>query len=191
MDFIYPFVYVSTERMSAVRTASAHCPPAKSEELVVIRNTAPYIPVGAEKQLQWLVDRAAIADLLTAFARALDAGDWAAYGSLMADDVVFSFGDHVVAEGRDAFVKDATTSMTRYHGTWHVTGHPGIEIDGDVARSKSYSMGVHRLGAEDTGRTSTGAGWYDCEFRREEAGWLFTAVRLTILWTAGEDARPA
>lgn len=52
-----------------------------------------------EDQLQWLVDRAEISDLLIEFARSLDEKDWGAHTALYAPDGVFTAGDALRLEG--------------------------------------------------------------------------------------------
>jgi hypothetical protein len=157
---------------------------------MTITNATPKIPAIPEEQLRWLVDRAAISDLLTAFSRSLDARDGQSLHALLADDVVFVMGDRVISDGRDEFVKAAVAGMSRYHATWHFPASPGIDIDGDTAKSRSYHMGVHVLDAVDRNRHGDGAGWYDCEYRRADDGWRFTRIQLTVVWTGGEADRP-
>lgn len=156
-----------------------------------MRNSAPVAPTTPEAQLQWLVDRAVIADLQAAFGRAMDSGDWDAYGTLLHEDMEFAVNGRVLSSGRQNSVDTARSAMSRYKGIWHHPGNPGIEIDGDRAQTRSYSMGVHMLDERDLNKHSTGAGWYDCELVRTTDGWKFRSVNFTVVWTAGENARPA
>ena len=152
-------------------------------------------------QLQWLVDRAHISDLLVEFARALDMRDWDAYAATYVEDGVLEIGDVVRFPDR-ATIKAATASprgVGGYAGTWHGSSNHAITITGDTATTRSYLHGVHMLGA-DTFHHADGSGWYDCALRRTDGtdlagGWRFTHVRVTEVWTAGEPlahvARPA
>jgi ketosteroid isomerase-like protein len=136
-------------------------------------------------QVQWLVDRAHISDLLVEFARALDERDWAAYVDTYVEDAVFTIGQAVRLEGR-AVIRAATErSLGGYAGTWHGSSNHAITITGDSATTRSYLHGVHLLGS-DSFHHADGAGWYDCTLRRTGQGWRFTRVQITEVWHAGE-----
>lgn len=140
----------------------------------------------AAAQLQWLVDRARISDLLVNFARALDERDWDAYGQTYTEDGVFAIGDAVEFRGRRE-IQEATASergLGGYAGTWHLSSNHAITIDGDTATTRSYLIGVHLLGGSSRDHAD-GAGWYDCELRRTADGWRFTRVRIHEVWHAG------
>lgn len=142
------------------------------------------------EQLQWLVDRALISDLLVEFARALDTRDWDAYAATYVDDAVLEIGDVVRLEGRDAIRAATERNLGAYAGTWHGSSNHAITVDGDSATTRSYLHGVHLLaddsGHRDSFRHADGSGWYDCGLRRTADGWRFTRVRITEVWHAGE-----
>ena len=147
-------------------------------------------PASTEAQVQWLVDRAHISDLLVSFARALDDRDWETYGLTYTVDGVFAIGDGVEFQGRSA-IQDATASrrgLGGYAGTWHLSSNHAIAIDGDTASTRSYLIGVHMLGGGSRDHAD-GAGWYDCELQRTPAGWRFTRVQLHEVWHAGAALR--
>jgi hypothetical protein len=148
-----------------------------------IRATAPTDPAA---QLQWLVDRAAISDVLVEFARSLDERDWAGNTALYLPDGAFMIGDKVVLAGHEQLARTGTPAgLGRYAGTWHLSANHAIEIDGDTARTRSYLLGVHLLDG-DTFRHADGAGWYDCTLRRTPDGWRFATVRVHEVWHSGE-----
>lgn len=147
-------------------------------------------PADPREQLQWLVDRTAISELHTAFAACLDTRDWATLGQLLDDGAVFQLDDRILAKGREAFVRLSEETMLRYHATWTSPMNPLVHLSGDLAESRSYTVGVHRTHADDSAKHFDGAGWYDCEFRRSGSGWRFAAVRLTVVWTSGEGPAP-
>lgn len=139
-------------------------------------------------QLQWLVDRTLVSDLMVTFARALDERDWDAYAATYAEDGVLAIGTVVALEGRAA-IRAATAGdrgLGGYAGTWHGSSNHAITIDGDRATLHSYLLGVHLLGGS-TRNHADGAGWYDCELRRTEDGWRFTRVQISEVWHAGEQ----
>ncbi|MFD5648735.1 nuclear transport factor 2 family protein [Streptomyces sp. NPDC127039] len=154
----------------------------------------PKPPSDPTAQLQWLVDRAAIGDLLVEFARALDEQDWEAYVALYVPEGVMSPTESVRLEGHEQLRRvGGAQQLGRYRGTWHLSSNHAIHIDGDTARTRSYLLGVHMPG-EDTFRHADGAGWYDCTLRRTPDGWRFVTVRIHEVWHAGEPlphtARP-
>jgi hypothetical protein len=137
-------------------------------------------------QLQWLVDRAHIGDLLVEFARTLDERDWDANTALYLPDGVFSAGAAFTLRGHAELARTGTDAgLARYRGTWHLSANHAIEIDGDTARTRSYMIGVHLLDG-DTFRHADGAGWYDCTLCRTPDGWRFKTVRIHEVWHAGE-----
>jgi SnoaL-like domain len=147
-----------------------------------------------EAQVQWLIDRASISDLLFHFARALDSKDFEAYTALYASDGVLELPDPRSGSYftlRQAELAEALPrSLGRYTATHHLSCNHQIEISGDRATSRSYLQAVH-VGSEPRQHWSAG-GWYDCEYRREQGNWRFTRVRLTAVWLDGEpgEIRP-
>lgn len=96
-----------------------------------------------EGAIQYLLDRAAIQDVVAGYAVAMDTGNLDAYGALFAEDAEFRFGNnHLV--GRDQIVETMapvlaaqvntqtvdSTSTTRLR---HMMSVYSIEIDGDTA----------------------------------------------------------
>jgi hypothetical protein len=90
-------------------------------------------------QVQWLVDRAQISDLLVEFARSLDERDWAANTALYVTDGVFIAGDSLRLQGHAELQRTGSAEgLGRYRGTWHLSANHAIDIDGDSARTRSY-----------------------------------------------------
>lgn len=146
-----------------------------------------------DEQLAWLVDRAHISDLLVEFARALDERDWDAYAATYVEDAEFRIGEALTLRGRDAIrgVTAGERGLAQYAGTWHGSSNHAIRISGDTATTRSYLYGVHLLGGGSS-RHADGSGWYDCTLHRTNGvelagGWRFTSVRITEVWTAGEE----
>lgn len=138
------------------------------------------------EQVQWLVDRAAISDLLVEFARTLDEKEWEAHVALYLPDGVFSAGDVLRLEGHDQLIRTGSQrALGQYAGTWHLSANHAITIDGDTARVRSYLFGVHLI--EGLERHADGGGWYDSTLRRTPEGWRFATVRVNELWRAGES----
>lgn len=143
-------------------------------------------PTDPAAQLQWLVDRAAISDLLVDFARALDDQDWNAYAANYAEDGVLDIAPTISHRGRSGLADFVAASLGRYAGTHHLSSNHAITIDGDRATARSYLLAAHVFDAEQPHRHADGAGWYLCRLRRTAQGWRFTHVTLEIRYVAGE-----
>ena len=145
-------------------------------------------PKDPDRQLQWLVDRAAISDLIVAMARALDERDGSAYAELFTDDGVLELGELRIV-GRDALAEGVGHNLGGYGAVWHLSSNHGIEIDGDDARVRSYVIGVHRHG-DDLAHHADMAGWYDSTLQRTSAAWRFASVSARVIWTSGSGSLP-
>lgn len=141
-------------------------------------------PTEPAAQLQWLVDRAAISDLLVEFARALDEQDWDAYADTYAEDGELAISPTIAHRGRAGLADFVSASLSRYPGgTHHLSTNHAIALDGDEATTRSYLLAAHIYAPP---RHADGAGWYDCRLRRTAEGWRFTRVGLTIRYVSGE-----
>jgi len=145
-------------------------------------------PEDPRLQLRWLVDRAQISDLLVAMARALDDLDGAGYAALYTQDGALELGDMRV-QGREALAAGVARNLGRYGAVWHLSANHAIEIDGDLARTRSYVIGAHRHG-DDLSEHADMAGWYDTTVVRTAEGWRFESVSASVLWTSGSGALP-
>jgi len=143
-------------------------------------------PSNPVDQLQWLVDRAAIGDLLIDFARALDDRDWASYAENYAPEGTLSFNGHLAHEGQKGLAAFVEAGLGQYAGTHHVSANHAISVDGDVAATRSYLIAAHIFDATDPQRHADGAGWYTCKLRRTDSGWRFTEVSVEIKYLSGE-----
>jgi len=149
-----------------------------------------------ESQLQWLLDRTAISDLLYGFARALDTKDYQAYADNYADGGYIELPDPkspgvTITLRKEQMLELVPRSLGRYRATHHISTNHQITITGDSAQSHSYLQAVHVRDAQ-TEHWAAG-GWYDCEYLRTKRGWKFSRVRLTAVWLSGQpgDIRPA
>ena len=143
-------------------------------------------PTDPTEQLQWLIDRAAISDLLIDFARALDDKDWEGYAANYAEDGVLDIAPTISHAGRDGLAEFVAGSLGRYAGTHHISTNHAITVDGDEATTRSYLIAAHLLDESDPSRHADGAGWYRCRLRRTPEGWRFTHVSLEIRYVSGE-----
>jgi len=140
-------------------------------------------PTDPAAQLQWLVDRAEITDLILEFARSVDEQDHRAYTNTFAEDgqLVLPFATLV---GRDSIL-----SMPRppqKMDTHHFIGNILFDIDGDTARTRTYVVATHVFDAEVRTDSAKAGGWYQQELARTAEGWRFTRVDLHLVWMPEE-----
>jgi hypothetical protein len=147
-------------------------------------------PSSPEAQLQWLVDRAAVADVLTALARRADIRDYQGMVDLFADDgiIVVPFGSGSMP-ARD--LGPATEKIfEQYEATHHLLGNIEIDIDGDTARSHHYVLATHLPSRERPNEHADIGAWYDNEYRRTLAGWRLTTLDLGFVYSSGLAFQP-
>jgi hypothetical protein len=84
-------------------------------------------PAEPNEQFRWLVDRAAISDLLIDFARCLDVRDWDGYIANFTEgaSLVLPFRTF---HGRDEIASHATHGLDAFEATQHVTTNHVIEL---------------------------------------------------------------
>jgi hypothetical protein len=135
-----------------------------------------------EQQLQWLMDRAAIADCLVNYARCIDRRDWVGLQDSYTADGVMQHGEASVP--REAMPELSENILAGCSSSHHLVGDPSVLIDGDRATTHSHYIATHI--SEGTTVKRQGGGWYDCELARTDRGWRFTRVRSTAAWRTGE-----
>lgn len=137
-----------------------------------------------EKQVSWLVDRAAISDLLIDFARCLDEDDYEAYAANFTEDAILElpFRTH---HGRAGLAESVRGDLGVFARTHHLSANHAITIDENTATSRSYVQAAHVKDVADDSDVAMLGGWYQCEYRRTPDGWRFTRVQLSRVWTAG------
>lgn len=154
-------------------------------------------PTSASDQLQWLVDRAAITDLILSFARCVDDSDHAQYTANFTDDgsLILPFAE---VHGRDQIL--AMPDPPEGWATHHLIGNIMIDIDGDTAHTRAYLTATHVFDATQPSNNAQAGGWYTHELTRTPEGWRFTHVELHVIWEqekpmipeeSGVNIRPA
>lgn len=135
-----------------------------------------------EQRLQWLVDRAEIAECLVTYARCIDRRDWTGLQNSYTADGVMQHGEASVP--RESVPQLSEKILAGCASSHHLVGDPSIVIDGDRARTQSHYVATHISAGTSVRRQ--GGGWYDCELRRTDDGWKFTRVKSTTAWRTGE-----
>ncbi|GGU03423.1 nuclear transport factor 2 family protein [Actinomadura citrea] len=147
-------------------------------------------PTGSADQLRWLVDRAAISDLLIDFARALDDQDWKSYAANFTEDgaVIISplVAKTITHRGREGLAEFVAGNLGRYAGTHHLSTNHAITLDADTADARSAFVAAHLFDTHDPLRHADGAGWHYWKLRRTPDGWRIAQLTLEVCYLSGE-----
>jgi ketosteroid isomerase-like protein len=125
-------------------------------------------------------DRLDVADLVNAYAEALDRRDWSALDEVFTADVVADYNGQYSLTGRHAVTDMIRTYLDPCGPTQHLLGNHRVTVDGDRARL-SVKMRVHHIGAGDrAGFTYECFGWYHAEAVRTSARWRIETWRQEV-----------
>lgn len=138
-------------------------------------------------------DKVAVAETVYRYALGVDTRDWPLYRAQFADRVHVDFtgfaaGMPDTEMAADTWVAGVRPLFERLHATHHLMGNPIVDVDGDSARITMYVQATHVGDPGDPGARYTIGGYYENRLARVDARWLLTAVKLTVLWRAGDPA---
>ena len=143
-----------------------------------------------------VADRAAIRELLDAYAQSADRRDVNGQKRLFTEDTHFVV--YMDRQGSDpAHALDGRGGLTpvfddlnRYQATQHFNGQSTVELDGDRATGESYCI-AHHLYTEDGERKLMLAHLrYGDTFVKLDGAWLFAERNLYVDWTETRPAHP-
>ena len=138
--------------------------------------------------IEYLVDRAAIQDLVAGYAVAMDAGDAEAYAALFAEDAEFKFGNNhlksraeimermapVLASQINTQIADST-SPTRLR---HMLSAHTIDIDGDTATVRGNWI---TASARSGDGVNIGAlGYFNDTMVKQDGVWKYKARNVVV-----------
>jgi len=137
-------------------------------------------------------DELAVAETVYRYALGVDTRDWAMYRAQFADRVHVDFSSY---SGRppadiaaDDWVAGVQPLFTGLHATQHMMTNPLVDVDGDTARIRMYVQATHVLDPADPASVFTVGGYYDDDLVRSGDRWIFTGVKLTVLWRTGDQS---
>jgi hypothetical protein len=145
--------------------------------------------------LEGLVDRAAIADVVSGLAHAQDDRNWAALRDLFADEVTLDLSKHYY--GRPATTMDVTdvvelarAGLTGFDCTHHAASNVVTAFSGDEAECRTHVVAYHHVPA-DPGVVDycTMRGYWELKLRRLRQRWVihhWSVVR-TAPWEGCPD----
>lgn len=127
--------------------------------------------------LRELTDRLEIADLLVAYAHAVDRRRWDDLDRVFTPDAAIDYRDMGGIRGSLAEVKEFLAgSMTMYVRTQHLIGSSRVELDGDTATAESMCHNpMVRAKSDGSEHVVTCDLWYHDVLARTGDGWRITA----------------
>jgi hypothetical protein len=141
-----------------------------------------------EQQLQLLLDKAAISDVVYSYATGLDRQDWALYRSIFTDEIEMTYPNNNGVPERlkaDDWVARWVPAFAGWDATQHVSTNHRFEINGDEATCISYMTARHVINSDGVSDYYLIGGYYTNRLVRTPAGWKLRAVTLTVTWIDG------
>jgi uncharacterized protein (TIGR02246 family) len=134
----------------------------------------------SDAALQQLLDRQAVADVMSHYASAIDERDMERFERLFLPDVdVVGFGRKPLA-GVSAWSEFVTKALDGFEATQHMLGPQLAEISGDVADARTDLQAIHRMKAPP-GEIFTLWGTYRTRMQRQADGtWKIARHELVV-----------
>ncbi len=148
----------------------------------------------SDPKLQLLLDRAAISDVVYAYATGLDRRDWKLFRSIFTDTIEMDFasvGLRVGLYDADDWVRDAARLFAGFAATQHTSTNHKHDVRGDDATCTSNMQAEHFVAREPDDGLAEGAdrwtigGYYTNELVRSADGWKLAKVTLIVTWQTG------
>lgn len=136
-----------------------------------------------------LADRAAISDVVIAYASAVDSRDWALFRSLFTDRVYFDFRSFSPDLHGDIPVEDLvarTRTIANFDSTQHISSNHRHVIEGDAATCVSYMQASHFLKRDGVDHHCILYGYYTNSLVRFRKGWRINRYTLTVTGQTGD-----
>jgi hypothetical protein len=139
-----------------------------------------------DPELQALLDKQAIREVVLRYCRGVDRGDREQVRDCYWPDATDEHGSF--SGTRDEYVAWLFDRMLpRYSMTMHFVGNQLVEVDGDVARSETYGVAWHR-GLPDDARDDFASGFrYVDDLARRDGVWRIARRTCTLEWTRVND----
>jgi hypothetical protein len=142
-----------------------------------------------EKAVQALIDRAAISDVVTTYATAVDSRDWDLFGSIFTDSIFLDFRSFHPSLYKDVTREELigiTRGIAAFDATQHLSSNHRHTLNGDSATCISYMHAGHFLKRDGVDHACFLYGFYTYELVRTEAGWKIARYGLQITAQFGE-----
>jgi 3-phenylpropionate/cinnamic acid dioxygenase small subunit len=140
--------------------------------------------------LKALFDRAGAADVVVAYAAALDAHDWAGFAALFEDMVEIDYGSAGMTVGRFAARAwaDRCRMLEMFDATHHKVSNLKVELSGETAIVRSHIDAAHFITVDGRVLEAFLLGHYEHHLVRRDADWRIALCRLTVAgYPGGRD----
>ena len=140
------------------------------------------------EQLQLLLDRAEITDVVHRYATGLDTHDWPLLRSIFTDEIDVDMSSIGMRPGRvnaDAWVESARVLFAGFDATQHLSANHVHDIRGDEATCTSYMRAEHFVLNNEGENYYTMGGYYVDELIRTPGGWKIRGLTLNVTWNRG------
>lgn len=142
-----------------------------------------------EADIRALIDRAAISDVVNAYATAVDGRDWDLFRSLFAERLFLDFRSFHPSLYREISI-DELVEMTRliagFDATQHLSANHVHRFAGDRATCVSYMHAGHFLKRDGEDHACFLYGFYTYELERGFEGWKIDRYGLQITAQHGD-----
>jgi 3-phenylpropionate/cinnamic acid dioxygenase small subunit len=137
--------------------------------------------------LTGLATRAAICDVIVAYATAVDTRDWTSFRQLFTDDAVIDYtASYGIAGGPDEITRWISSLMTLelVPDTMHAITNVRISVDGDTAAAWAYYVNpdVMTVGADEP-YLLFNAGRYSIALRQADGRWRISRLDAEIMFS--------
>lgn len=139
-------------------------------------------------ELQRLIDRAAIQDVLTRYFRGIDAADQEAVRGCFTDDVRADYDGRKLVDGIEALMASFLTFKNKASGQWIATTHfmgnlSYLRLDGDVAETETYAIAFLVTPSTPTNLVAMRSLRYLDRMIRTKDGWRIRDRVHTLDWS--------
>jgi uncharacterized protein (TIGR02246 family) len=140
--------------------------------------------------LQKLLDRQAVADVMTRYAAAIDETDMTSFAELFLDDVeVVGFAGEPLS-GAASWIGFVERTLDGFTATQHMLGPQLAEIDGDTANARTDLQAIHVL-KQPKGEVFTLWGTYKTRMKKQpdSGAWKIARHELVVRGTDNPPGR--
>lgn len=146
--------------------------------------------MGEALQLEDLLARTEIKDLILRYATGIDRRDWALYRSIFMDEIGLDFSSWSGAPrtriAADDWVANVSKTLSRFDATQHSLTNFVITRNGDQATAVVYMRADHYLVEDGKGEMQSIGGYYTHQLQKTGAGWKIADCMLTVTWETGD-----
>jgi hypothetical protein len=138
--------------------------------------------------LEQLLDRAAITDVVNRYATGLDRRDWPLLRSIFADEIDMQYSSVGIKPGRysaEKWVRSSEVLFAGFGATQHTLTNHAFEFHGDAARCVAYMRAEHFIEDAPSDNRWTIGGYYVVDLKRGSSGWRIHAMELHVTWQTG------